>query len=193
MTGRLVSELTQRQYAAIGKVACEWSHLETALQDFVRIAADISPVKSIKITAELGAVTLLNMILALAHDWNRPDDDQPALYTAIAHIAPLIHTMRGERNTVVHRDWFTSGQRRKLMGLRIDADGKLRAKQIIHTTTEIEALAQRIANLHRKIIEIQIDYQDGRLVALPPKPHKQLPQGSRSVPKGKGQGRRSQP
>jgi len=41
MRNTLISDLTQRQYAAIGKVACEWSHLEQTLQRSVQLIANI--------------------------------------------------------------------------------------------------------------------------------------------------------
>ena len=125
------------------------------------------------------------MILALAHDWNLDEKNQRPIYYAVAGIAEHINATRGERNNVIHRHWYRHGQRRdKLLGLRIDADGKLRARKLVQTTDEVEALATRIANLHRKIIEIQTDFENGRLVASPPISRKEARKGNRSARRG---------
>jgi hypothetical protein len=60
----LCSDLTLHQYAGIGKIACEWSHVEQTLQELLWVVADVPPEKGLKISTELGAVTLLNMLLA---------------------------------------------------------------------------------------------------------------------------------
>ena len=75
----LVSDLTQRQYAAIGKVACEWAHIEAALQWCFFALAHLDTETGLKIVSELGSQTLLDMLLALAHDPNKGEFDQPPI------------------------------------------------------------------------------------------------------------------
>ena len=191
---RLTSNLLQRQYAAIGKVACEWSHVEQQLQQFVTAIAKIPEETGLKITTELGAVTLLNMILALAHDPGKNDDSQAPIYNAVLAIRPRIDYLRGRRNYYVHRDWTKIPSMPKIMiGANIKAEGKLVYGLEKTAAEDLEQVAEEISGLRRKLLEILLDYEAGRLVASPTKSKRQLGRDHHNALTSSGKTRSSPP
>lgn len=170
----LCSDLTLRQYAGIGKIACEWSHVEQTLQELLWVVADVPPDKGLKISTELGAVTLLNMLLALARDGHFDEDRQPPIYHAILGVSERINILRGKRNHYVHRDWMRQGRGPVIEALHFKADGKLVGRHVKTTVAEMDAVALEMWGLNQKLIQIKQDFRFGRLVALPHKSRRQL-------------------
>jgi hypothetical protein len=187
----LISDLTGRQYAAIGKVACEWAYTEAILKDYFLSLTGLSTELGLKIVSELGSQTLLDMISAIAHDPNKTDDQQAPIYYAFRSIYPKILEMRGRRNRVVHADWSRKGKT-SMITLYFQAKGKLVGHDMDNKTAEIETLAAQICNLTLKLHQVLRDHKAGRLVALPPKPPKQPQQAHRNSRTDRVRPRKSQ-
>lgn len=180
-TGGLVSGLSERQYAAIGKVACEWSHLDLTLREYMKPLANVPQNAAWKIAIDLGSVSLMNMILALAHDETKPDDQQPPIYQHLIAMAESINALRGERNLAVHGGWLRS-RPGVAASLKMRAEGRLVGKVVSKRVTEFEDLARRISSMNRKLFEVIQHFQSDQLQPLPPKSKKRPRQGYRSDP-----------
>lgn len=168
---RLTSDLSQRQYAAIGKVACEWAHVEFTLRYFVEKIAGMEQFLALKFTTELGSTSLLNLLFALLYDRSKDDKNQPPLYQHLKAAEQLIIDRRTDRNTIIHLDWLRSDtDRRKALAFKLTAKGKLQIKKQLKSAAEIEAVALAIAALNDVLWQHWNDNEAGRLQPLPPKP-----------------------
>jgi hypothetical protein len=190
---KLVSDLPQAQYAAIGKVACEWAHVERLLPLFVIQLAKVDDDTGRKIATDLGNVSLINLILALAHDQDKPSDRQPPIYQHLLAVSETIHKLRADRNIVVHGDWTRDRVRGRSVAIQTTAKGQLKSKAWLTSKANSEAIAVKIAHLHDKLLQIYLDHQMGLLAPLPPKSRKQPRAGRRKTPTSAGKTPPSQP
>lgn len=172
MKTRLTGDLSQRQYAAIGKVANEWAHVEFILRYYFDQVAKVDEILGAKITSELGNVSLVNLILAVLHNGDiKEDEKQLPLYQHLKKLEPTITELRTLRNTVVHLDW-TRDKPSGALALKASAKGKLVFKFETWTVQQMEELAERIHGLYAVLLQHLLDSQNGRLQPLPPKPQK---------------------
>jgi hypothetical protein len=173
MGTKLTSDLSQRQYAAIGKVASEWGYVEFILRYYFEQTAKVDAILGAKITSELGNVSLVNLILAVLHNGEiKEDEKQLPLYQHLKKLEPTIAELRTLRNTVVHLDW-TRDKRSGALALKASAKGKLVFKFETWTVRQMEELAERIRDLYAVLLQHLLDSQEGRLQPLPPRPQKQ--------------------
>jgi hypothetical protein len=163
-------KLSGRQYAAIGRVACEWAHVENTLRQLFSVITTIDKDVCWKVMAELGTISLLNLIYAVSHNDAKADDQQQPIYQHLKASDPMLQDLRIKRNTIVHNDWFRAGPRGSITAFRITAKGKLVMKLEVWKTSKIEELADQISTFNRALWKHILDYQAGTLAALPPKP-----------------------
>jgi hypothetical protein len=182
---KLVSNLSQAQYAAIGMVACEWAHVEQMLQLFVAHLAHVSSETGHKIATDMGNVSLLNLVLALARDDDMEDDKQPPIHQHLSSLAEYINELRGRRNRTVHGDWIKDRPGRSV-SMKLTAKGQLKSQLLYTSPADSISLALKIAQLRDKLLEIYLDHQAGRLAPLLPKSGKQRQPSRRSPPPSSG-------
>lgn len=173
------AHLSQEQFAAIGCVAVEWSHLEGTLRHFVQQVGSLDQLVGLKVTADLSCTQLMNLVLALAHDTTRGDDQQPPLYQHLAALYPTFEELRVARNRIVHVDW--SRERRGVgVGIEFRSRGRLRAEVVHLRARHVAHLARRIKSLNQVLWQHWSDWESGRLPALPAPAGKARKRGRRS-------------
>jgi hypothetical protein len=160
------SDLTARQYAAIGKVACEWAHLEMTMQYLIAEFTGMESALARKFTADMQAKPLMDLLLTIAHAPGKRADQQPPLWQHLKLTLAVVDKLRAERNEVVHRDWLRDGKSRA-KAIKVSARGsKLHAMIKDTHVQEFEELAASIANVHDKLWEIACDHRRGDLAAI---------------------------
>lgn len=106
-------ELTEKQYAAIGRVAALWSEVEHGIE---KIAARLALAPSLLgyvLTDKLGPDNRISAILSLLavhkvkYDYELADE---AVLKEIASVIPRLRQMKDDRNFIVHSIWIKSGR-----------------------------------------------------------------------------------
>jgi hypothetical protein len=167
-------ELSQRQYAAIGKVACKWAYVESTLREYFAAISGVDPSIGAVVTAELGLIPLLTLIYSVCFDEKAP------IYQRLKALEPELHRLRIARNTVVHLDWLREAPGRAA-ALKFTAKGKFDIQVHKWTTREMERLARDIGEFEIELGVRLMDFQNGTLRPLPAKPQRQ-PRKGRSPP-----------
>jgi hypothetical protein len=165
----LKSDLTKAQYEAIGQVACEWAWLEETIQYFVWESLKVDHKVGLKITAEMQFGPLYKLATVLASDGHFEEIHQPPLFKWLKVLGDKLEPVRLERNDLVHRSWLRQNKNKKTIEtLRIKKrTGVVQGAHLVRTTDEIKKVAQDIAQLHTKLVEILSDYEKGMLEPPP--------------------------
>jgi hypothetical protein len=164
------SGLSEAQFAAIGKVACEWSHLEYTLKYYIASIGKIDDYVAPKITAGLQGLALQRLALTILHDPDVPDASQPPLYQHVAALIARMDELRGKRNKIVHLDWTVGDAPGIAAGIWVKQHGKLSIEQLNWSIKDIESIALEIKALNDLLWQHILDFEDGRLAPLPAKP-----------------------
>ena len=156
--------LSQEQYAAIGKVANEWSFIEALLRHSIAVVSKIDMELSAKMTASLASTQLYDLYLAILHDGNA--GPQSALYQHISGARKRFDELRDKRNKVVHLDW-TLDWLDDAVAIRHKARGKWSATVERYSTAEMETLAVNIKGLADALWQHILDWSADRLEPPP--------------------------
>jgi hypothetical protein len=187
---KLTSNLTLHQYAAIGKVACEWAHVEQTLRWFVKELAKVDIDTAMRLTAELSAKNSMDIILALSATDGVTLEGQPLLHRVLHSAQSKIAELRGERNRIVHRDWL-KGKSGQPVAINVRADsGRFRTKLLEPNALEHERVAAEISNLNDWLWQTLLDHKADRLQEPLREPRERSPKDSHSSQTKKKQGRK---
>jgi hypothetical protein len=158
--GSLSGNLSPEQYAAIGKVANEWSFVEALLRHSIALVSEIDMELSAKMTASLMSTQLYDLYLAILHDGK--DGPQSALYQHISAARRRFDELRDKRNKVVHLDW-TLDWLDDAVAIRTRARGKWSSTEERFSTAEMETLAVEIKGLADALWQHVLDWKSGWL------------------------------
>lgn len=156
--------LSQDQYAAIGKVANEWSFIDALLRHSIALVSKIDMELSAKMTASLMSNQLYDLYLAILHDGK--DGPQSALYKHISAARKRFDELRDKRNKVVHLD-LTSDWMDDAVAVRNRARGKWSSTVERYSTAEMETLAVEIKGLADALWQHVSDWSADRLEPPP--------------------------
>ena len=162
----LASRLSRRQYEAVGKVVCEWAHVESTLRYLIEQITRIEPTTCIKLTDGFGADALMRMAINVARDESKDDNQQPAFLQHLKAAEGPFDDLRIKRNELVHVYWHRA-ERGKATGIYVKARHRFTASVRKWKTDDILALAYQIAMFNEKLWELIYDHDDGRLMPLP--------------------------
>ena len=153
---QLTSDLSQALYAAIGKVTCEWAHLETTVRYYVQAVTGLSFETSVKLTAGLTSVALFDLVLSLLHSAaDENDDTQLQLFHEFKAARKVFDELREERNRVVHRDWLLT-RPGGAAAFEAAARGR-KIKTVKLGVREMEQIATRIHQFNQALWEHILD------------------------------------
>lgn len=156
----LTGGLSQEQYAAIGKVANEWSFIDALLRHSIALVTKIDQELSAKMTASLQSTQLYDLYLAILHDGN--NGPQSALYQHISAARKRFDELRDKRNSLVHLDW-TLDWMDDAVAVRNRARGKWSSTVERYSTAEMERLALDIKGLADALWQHLLDWESGWL------------------------------
>ncbi len=155
----LASDLSQKQYAAIGKVACEWAHVEGTLRHYVRVITQWDFGLCAKVTGPLGCIQLFELVASLLYA-DEAGEQQSAAYQSWTGARKRFDELRLERNRIVHRDWLRirPGQ---VGAIELVAKGR-RPETVERQLPEMESLSQQISGFHMALWTQLSDFQRAR-------------------------------
>lgn len=149
---------SQKQYAAIGKVACKWAYIEATLRNLFTALSKLEErsLLSATITAELNAQSLLNLVYAVCYDQSSP------IYRHLKALEPRLNELRRKRNAVVHLDWYR-GVKGDATALKATAKGQF--DLLVHrmSTVAMEQLANDIEQFNATLCQRLTEFREGKL------------------------------
>lgn len=164
MTG-LTSDLTDEQYAAIGKVVCEWAHVEFMTRHLIGAICDMTMAECRVATAKLQGDDLLNRLLKAAVMVGRDGGERSPLYQHLAALVPTWNELRLKRNDIVHFEWLaledgTAG------AVPAFYRGPPREQMVMLTVAEATTCSLNMAAMHDRLLAVLLHWQDGKLEPL---------------------------
>jgi len=167
----LHSDLTARQYAAIGKIACEWAHLESAIRGAIQMITEMDADLLTKFIADMPAAALIDLLITVSHETGKSKEDQSGQWRQLQALHPLLTELRIRRNDAIHGEW-TKSKRVAAVHIRFTARDKRELKGSYRrwNTEEFERLPLDIAEATRKVWQIALDswaYKKSRATGEP--------------------------
>ena len=148
----LTSGLSQKQYAAIGKVACEWAYLEGVLRVLFNTITKAGGDLTQKLTSDLRATELFDLLLTVSHKTGQSDQDQPPVYQHLRASKERFDELRRKRNELVHGDWNYQGRGQVAAPHFTARKQKLVGRLLKWSTAQMEATAYDIKGFHDAIV-----------------------------------------
>ena len=160
----LSGDMQLEQYAAIGKVANEWSYIDAMLRNYIALVSKIDHELSAKITASLTSTQLYDLYLTILHDGNT--GPQSGLYQHVKAARARFNELCGKRNDVIHSNW-TCDWLDDAIAVRNRARGTWTSRVQRYSTAEMEALAIDIKGLGDALWQHLLDWEDRWLQLQP--------------------------
>lgn len=149
----------QAHYAAIGRVAANWTYFEYEIDHQSIALAGFSPPLAACLTAQIsGHGRKLDAYIALAD----LRDPLPAHMSALHKLAMDAKKLSIRRNRVVHDPWFMVAASTQARRFEISASKKLIYELVHYPTPKVERLAEEIGALTRRFCTLAIEIQSAR-------------------------------
>ena len=141
--------LTDDHYKAIGKIAVEWSYvesdIETAIWFLVGLGRNRESIRTAyAITAHLGSETRLDILKTLVHN----KTGNSLTYKDLCTFLGKVQTLRGMRNEIIHGLYYpASGSTDTAASYKVKAKGQLKFTFAKRTVAELNSIVQQIVDL----------------------------------------------
>ncbi len=151
--------LTDDHYKAIGKIAVEWTYVELDVCSIIWHMLDLvggkeKAMTAHAITANLGSVTLLDLLKTLVHN-KVGDSDEYKAFTKF--VSKDFNDLRILRNEIVHGLYYRSADFPEKAALhKVSAKGKLKLDFIKRSVSDLEKVAQDIADLRESLDKLAV-------------------------------------
>jgi len=150
--------LTDEHYKCIGKIAAEWTYVELDIQIIIWHMAELIDGEKSKIahamTNHLGSETRIEILKTLVHNKTGDSIEYKQLCKFLDSDLKDLRTLRNE---IIHGLYYRSPEFPDVAALyKVRAKGRLKFDFIQRSVSEMETIAQQIADLRDRLDQLPV-------------------------------------
>ena len=148
--------LTDEHYKAIGLIAVEWTYVELDIEQIIWHMSELidNTATAHAVTNHIGSETRIDILKTLVHT---KVGDSPEYKELCKFLDVDVKSLRTLRNEIIHGLYHRSKEYPEKAAIwQVRAKGKLTFKQIKRSVSELNAVAQQMADLRNRLDKLPV-------------------------------------